>query len=224
MQGGFMSWVAVGVGGATLVGGLLGAGASRRAAAEQQATSRAAIAEQGRQYDQTRADQQPWRDAGKKAIGDLSGMDMNRHFTVDDFNKDPGYQFRMDEANKAMERGASARGGLQSGGTLKALSRYNQDYASGEYNNAYNRFNQDQSNTFNRLAAVSGIGQTANNQVGQAGQNMANNTAELLTGIGNAQAGGTMGQANAISNGIGQGMNTWMQYQMMNRLAPQAGS
>lgn len=43
----------------------------------------------------------------------------------------------MAEGNKAIERSAAARGGLNSGATLKALSRYNQDSASNEYTNAY---------------------------------------------------------------------------------------
>ena len=51
----------------------------------------------------------------------------------------PGYQFRLAEGLKGIERGAAAKGTLLTGGTLKALTRYGQDYASNEYQNRYNR-------------------------------------------------------------------------------------
>ncbi len=52
---------------------------------------------------------------------------------------DPGYQFRLKEGQRTVENAAAARGSVLSGGTLKALDRYNQDYASGEFGNVYNR-------------------------------------------------------------------------------------
>src|SRR5262245_4034208 len=52
---------------------------------------------------------------------------------------DPGYAFRRAEGQKALERGAAAQGVLLTGGTEKALSRYNQDYASNEYQRVYDR-------------------------------------------------------------------------------------
>lgn len=55
------------------------------------------------------------------------------------FEADPGYQFRLDEGQKALERSASARGGVLNGGVLKAISRYGQDFASNEYDKAYGR-------------------------------------------------------------------------------------
>jgi len=53
--------------------------------------------------------------------------------------EDPGYQFRLDEGRKAMERSAAARGTLRSGATLKGLIDYGQNTASDEYQKAYNR-------------------------------------------------------------------------------------
>jgi hypothetical protein len=217
-----MSWAAVGVGGATLVSGLMGSSAAKHAAAEQAATSRAAIAEQQRQYNQTRADQQPWRQAGAAALTDLSNKDNFKNFSMNDFQQDPGYQFRQDEAQKALQRSALARGGMMGGGFAKALDARTQDLASQEYGNAFNRFNANRDSLQNRLSGLAGIGQNANSQVAQAGQNAANNTSELLTGIGNAQAGATMGAANTWGNAIGQGMNTWMQYSAMNKPQTQA--
>lgn len=147
-------------------------------------------------FNQLRDDQAPWRDAGVRALAGLEDRDFQRDFTLADFQQDPGYQFRMQEGQKALERSAAARGSLNSGATLKALTRYGQDFASNEYQNAYNRFNADRDRRFNRLASLSGLGQTATSQVGQAGQNYANQFGANVTGAANAQAAQSMAQAN----------------------------
>ncbi len=53
--------------------------------------------------------------------------------------RDPGYAFRQEEARKAIDASAAARGDLLSGGTLQALQSRSQDLASQEYQNAYGR-------------------------------------------------------------------------------------
>lgn len=52
---------------------------------------------------------------------------------------DPGYQFRLNEGLKALQASAAARGVLNSGGTLKGIEDYGQNYASQEYGNVFNR-------------------------------------------------------------------------------------
>ena len=126
-----------------------------------------------------------------------------KNFTADDFQVDPGYQFRLGEGQKQIEGSAAARGGLLSGAAAKALTKYNQNFASNEYQNVYNRFNQDQNNTFNRLASLAGVGQQATNQLQQAGQNYATNAGNALTQAGQARASGYAGTANAIGAGLG---------------------
>ncbi len=157
-------------------------------------------------YEQNRADQQPWRDAGLGALGGLQGDDYKKDFTMADFQADPGYAFRMAEGQKAIERSASARGGLNSGATMKALTRFGQDTASSEYGNAYNRFNADRDRRFNRLSSLAGIGQTATNQVQAGGQSYANNYGQNVMGMANAQGAAAIGQANRMSGLLGQGI------------------
>lgn len=53
--------------------------------------------------------------------------------------RDPGYQFRQEEARKALEASALARGTGMSGATLQALQARSQDLASQEYGQAYGR-------------------------------------------------------------------------------------
>ena len=64
-------------------------------------------------------------------------------FNADDLLEDPGYQWRMDEGNKAVERRASSRGLLESGKTLKDFGRWSQGLASQEYSKAYGRASQE---------------------------------------------------------------------------------
>lgn len=52
---------------------------------------------------------------------------------------EPGYQFRLGAGMDALQKSAAARGVLRTGGTLKDLVNYNQNFAAQEYNNVYNR-------------------------------------------------------------------------------------
>jgi len=58
---------------------------------------------------------------------------------MQDALNEPGYQFRVGEGSKALERSAAAQGRLRTGGTLQDVLKYGQDFASQEYNNVYNR-------------------------------------------------------------------------------------
>lgn len=126
-----------------------------------------------------------------------------RNFTAEDFEVDPGYQFRIGEGQKQIESSAAARGGLLSGAAAKALTKYNQNFASNEYGNVYNRYRANQTDQFNRLASLAGVGQTATNATQQAGQNFATGTGNALQYGGTARASGYAGQANALSAGLG---------------------
>lgn len=210
-----------------IVGGaVIGAVASNKAANKQQEAANSATDEQRRQYEQTRQDQlaqlaqqredqAPWLAAGKNALAKLaSGIDLPN---------DPGYRFRVSEGEKGIQRAASARGGLYSGATLKALARFNQDTASQEYGNSWNR-----------LASIAGLGQTATNQMGQAGQNAygtianagmnsSNNIGNNMMGAANARASGYVGAANAINSGISQYMNYQQNQNMLSQLSRNPG-
>jgi len=223
-----MSWGIVAAVGATVVSSVVSSNNAKKAANAQTQAAQTAADAQYKQYLQTREDQAPWRQAGEKTLSQLSGGlgsggEFNRNFTMADYQADPGYQFRLSEGQRGIENAAAARGSRYSGATLKALARFNSDQASQEYGNAYNRFQNDLSSRFNRLASVSGIGQTATNQVSAAGQNYANQAGQAIQNAGAARASGYVGQANAINNAIGQGTNAYMQQQYLNSLNGQNG-
>ncbi len=218
-----MSWGVVAVGVGTAAAGYMASedASSRAADAQRQATD-SANGIQTSQYGQTRADQAPWRNAGANAIGELQQQmpDLNRSFSMADFRADPGYQFQMDQGNKAIERSAAARGGLNSGATMKSMANYSQGLANQDFQQARNNFTNDQTNRFNRLSSVAGLGQTSANATTAAGTNMANNLSNNVTNMGNATAAQNIQQGNNFNNMLSTGMNTWMQQQMMNRYAP----
>lgn len=186
----------------------------RAAQQAQQDATNSANSTQKQMFEEQRQDAAPWRQAGSAALSQMQNPDFQKDFTMADFQADPGYQFRMQEGQKALERSAAAKGGLNSGATLKALSRYSQGVASDEYQNAYNRFNNDRTTRFNRLSSIAGAGQTANTQLSQAGTSMANQISSNTTNMGNAQAAGQMAMANQQNNMIGQGLTLGAMYMM----------
>ncbi len=224
---------AIGLGGPAVVGtglalgsSLIGADAAKKAARIQADAANRAADLQMQQFLQTREDFAPWRETGARALGQLEGNlpELTRRFSLSDFEVDPGYFFRLSEGQKAIDRAAAARGRWNAPATAMALSRFNQDLASQEFGNAFNRFNLGQTNEYNRLAGLAGTGQTAVSQLGQLGQQNVNSLANLLTSGAAAQASGRMGVANAITGGIGQGLNFYNQQALLAALgAPTMG-
>lgn len=200
-----MPWAAA----AAIGGAALSSAASSSAARKQAKSADAATQVQKDMYDQTRKDLDPYREAGSTALGQLMGQMgengyFNQTFNGQDIYDDPSYKFRLNEGLNSIQSGAASQGGLLSGSTLKALNNYGQDFASQEYSNAYNRFNADQTNRYNRLANLVGVGQNAAAQTGnaglQTGQAIANNT---MAGA-NASAAGTIASGNAWANAAQQ--------------------
>jgi hypothetical protein len=214
-------WVA----GAVVVGSVISSNAAKSSAKTQASAATNATELQAAQYEQTRADQEPWRQAGVNALGEMQRTAGNVpgtfKFGAGDYTADPGYAFRLAEGRKALASKARARGGLVSGQTLKGMQDYAQESASNEFQNAYNRaytsYGTDvarENQLYNRQAALAGIGQTSTNLVNQAGQNYATNAGNLMTSAGAAQAAGQVGAANAINTGIG----TYLNYSQNNAL------
>ena len=167
---------------------------------------------------QQRLAQQSQQQAAQQAAasGDPNYGSLMRRFSMEDFQADPGYAFRQQEGMKGIEGGAAARGGLLSGGALKAIQKYGQDLASQEYGNAYGRFNADQTNQYNRLAGLVNTGQGATNQLTNAAGNLGSQIGSNIIGAGNANAASTIGQANAWNGLIGTAANAYQNNQLMN--------
>ncbi len=219
-----------------IINAAIGSNASKKAASQEVAGANQAIGTQQQQYDTTRADllandarnvgnyspylqtgtaanQQLGYSLGLGGTGNGEAGAMAKPFTMADYQADPGYAFRLSEGQKALERTNAAKGKYFSGQAIKGLTDYNQNSASQEYQNAYDRFNTNQSNLYNRLAGLSTSGQQAaggiatsgantQSQLNNAGQNSANRIGGYQTGIGQSQSEGTTGSANAWTTGL----------------------
>lgn len=184
---------------------IVGAGASiysaKKAAKAQTKAADQSIAEQRRQYDQTRADQTPWRTAGSAAIDKMAAVYGLNGMTAKNpdgtpaqyggFFASPDYQFRKDESIKAANAGLSSRGLLNSGAAVRAKTALAGNLASSEFGDWWNR-----------LAGVAGVGQTATQATSNAGQNAANNISAAYQNAGNARASAYMNTGAAINNGL----------------------
>lgn len=157
-------------------------------------------------------------DAGHSPSNNADFGSLMHDFGLQDFQVDPGYLFRLQEGQKALERSAASRGNLFSGGTQKALSRYNQDFASNEFSNAFNRFQANRGTKYSFLSGLAGLGQGSANQVQAAGQNYANNVNANSINAANtaaqARASGYATTANAVNSGI----NNLQQLLLLRRL------
>lgn len=201
------------LGGASVLGSVLGASSAKKAANVQADASREGLALQREMFQQGREDLAPWREAGGESLGMLmSGIrdgSLTEGPNPENFRTDPGYQFRLGEGMRAVEGSAAARGILQSGGTLKGINRYAQGVADQGYNDWFNRERAVQGDRYNRIAGVAGTGQAAVTTGVQQGQNFGNAGAQSLANIGQARASGYAGQNQAIQGGLGNLMSLY---------------
>ncbi len=219
-----MSWVAVGVAGASLVGGLIGAGGAEKAAQQQAYQEQLALQQQENMFQQIQGNEKPYMQGGQAAQSQLNFLlgegtpgvggtaagssggafgSLNQPFTADTFKSlSPAYQFQLQQgAQGTLNQGASAQG-AESGSALSGLQSYNQQFANTSFNNAFSQYQQQQNNVFNRLSTLATLGSNAGSNSATGGSQFATAIGNTQAGIGAAQGAGTVGAANAISGGL----------------------
>lgn len=211
----------------SLFGGIMGSNASKKAAQQQIEADQKGIGTIQGSETSALGQLSPYTSAGSKATGSLSDMlstpgqglltPWTQQFTAptaDQAAATPGYQAQLKAGEDALQNSAAARGGLLSGRTAADLNSYAQGLASTNYQNtfqnslqqyqsAYNTFQNNQANTYNRLFGVSGQGLQAANSAANVNMGAGQDIAGLQSAQGAAAAGGTLGSANAWSNAIG---------------------
>jgi hypothetical protein len=176
----------------------------------------------GQGYQAATAAQQPYYEMGTGAAQQFVGQ-AEKGFQAPSFHTDPGYQFRLQQGQGQISNQASAAGNQQSGATQEALARYNQNFASNEYNNVYNRALGTYQTNMGNLGAAGSLGQNAANQLGaygmnyggtlaQLGQNYGSQAANYSQNFGENQAGLAVARGNAnagmVSGLQGSAQNT----------------
>lgn len=189
--------------------GIFGA---NKAADSQKKASKKAAKLQKEALAQQLALTKPYVEAGKNALPEYQKLAPYENFGIKQFQADPGYNFRMAEGLKGLERSASARGLLQSGGTLKGIQQYGQNLASSEYENAFSRYLSQREASMEPYRYLTGLGQAA--AAGQAANIGSSGAAlaEIAAQRGNINAAQAAGTAGAIGNAfssIGQGVGSY---------------
>lgn len=214
-----MTWAVTAIAGATLVSGYMQSQAAGKAA-DQYAQS----AERGLQYnremfDKINTQNQPYRDFGENAVSKYNANINNGYFTgqpsMDDMTRlMPNYKFGLDQGMGQFNAGINAGGGLISGNAIQGGQQFAQGYAGNALTDAFNQYQVNRSNVASNLGFGVSSGQNANTTTANAATGASANATSLLSSIGNAQAAGTMGQANAWSSGLNNISNYAMLYGM----------
>lgn len=207
-------------GGSAIAGGLLGSSSSNKAG--QQAAQVQQAAGKGLEVlsqDQLQASQDrllPYTSAGKYGADQLSsaympGGQLAQQFSFDpsQIATNPNYQFVLQQGTDAVQKSAAAKGGLFSGGTMKALDQYSQGLATQTINDAYsqalNTFQTNHNNMFQGLSTMANQGLAASGLMQQAQQTQLQGNiagANAYMGAGASQANATLSSGNAWQNAL----------------------
>lgn len=199
--------LAAGAGGLSLLGGALGSYLAARGAAQAARTQRDAareamdFAREGQA--QAQGYYQPYMDTGTQALGMLASesfQDPTRQFQFGgDVQSylDPSMQYQQQQAQRALEQSAVARGGLLSTGTAQQLQNQAQQFAQQDFNNAFNRMATDRNFAYNQflqdaqarranlqarysqLSGLAGMGQNAATNLATGAQTLGQNLGNL---------------------------------------------
>ena len=207
-----MSGIATAIIGGAVIGGLATNAASNRQASAAGKAQDATNAQNAL----NNANAKPWITQGQSAVntlGDLTGTsgntsapgygDLTRGFTAADLNSNlaPNYQWQLQTGIGATTNAGNAAG--FSGNTLTGINNWAQNYAGNAYQNAFNNFQTTQTNKYNRIADLAGLGQTAANNNATQGNIATGNAGQFGVGVGQAQASGIVGASNAVTGGMG---------------------
>jgi hypothetical protein len=212
-------WVA----GAVVVGSVASSYMQSKAAG-QAADQYGRQAERGLQYNQEmfntiNAQNAPYRATGERGANLYNQMADTGYLTaqpsMDDLTRlMPNYQFGLTQGMGQLNSQLNAAGGLVSGNAIQGAQQFAQGYAGNALTDAFNQYQANRSNVVSNVNALTGVGQQANATTATAASGATANASNLLSSIGNAQAAGTMGQANAYASGLNNISNYAMLYGM----------
>lgn len=201
-----MPWsvAAAGIGAAgALGGGMMGKNASSKAGNQQAAAMQQALDYQ-KQVHATAADQfAPFITGGTNALGALgqlygisvpgTGYTGNALDSFKAYTQTPFYTFPLQQGIEAMDRSATARGLELNPGQMAAVNKYGQGVASSNFGSY-----------IQQLASLAGLGQSSISALSGQGNTAAGNVLSGYSGLGTAQASGTVGGANSMTNALAQ--------------------
>lgn len=222
---GTLGGAAIGAG----IGGMIGGGMNQASAAKDasqlqyQATQNAAQ-QQREMFDILNAQQKPYREAGYQSLDTIKSMlpQFTKTFTAQDLNANlaPNYEFMKNQGLGAVSQAMNV--GSPGSNVDRARTIFAEDYAKNAYQDAVNNWRNQQTDIYNRLSNLAGIGQTAQGQASTLGTNTVNALSQLGIGGASALGAGQVGAANAQANTINQLGNAGLMYSLFSK-APVVG-
>jgi hypothetical protein len=216
-----MSFVAAAaiVGGATLVGSYMQSQAAGKAADAYGRAAQQGIDYNKEMYGNVVGQNQPYMDLGQKGVNLYGQLADTGYLTAQPSMNDltrlmPNYQFGLNQGMGQLNSQMNAAGGAISGNALQGANQFAQGYAGNALNDAFNQYQVNRSNVVSNVNALTGVGQNANQTVANMAGGTSANVGNQLSSIGNAQASGIMGQANAYASGLNNLSNYAMLYGM----------
>ena len=218
-----LAWAIGGSAVLSLLGANKQAKAATQASQTQYQATQDAAKQQREMFDILNAQQAPYREAGYGALGKINEMlpQFTKEFTSEDLikNLDPSYKFMLEQGLGATGQAMNVGGG---GSNVDlARQRFAQEYAKTGAQQAFNNYTNQQSNIYNRLSNLAGIGQAAQSQSNTLGSNTANALSQLGIGGASALGAGQIGAANAYAGGLG---NIGNAFTLSSLLTPQGAS
>lgn len=175
-------------------------GANKAANAQKNAATQATDTQRN-MFDVTQQKLAPYNTAGSNSVDILNGRikDLTAPVVMDQaaLENTPGYKFNLTQGLKAVQNGASARGLGTSGAALKGAATYATGLADSTYQNQFANAVTNQTNSYNRLLQLAGLGENAAAGVGNAATTTGASIGNNIIGAGNAQGAAYMSGANA---------------------------
>jgi hypothetical protein len=142
----------------------------------------------------------PYMESGGKtnallgnALG-VNGVDAQRQYMAD-FQNDPGYQAQFNSGINALDRSATARGGLYSGAAMKGVNEFGQQFQRQAFNDRINALSGYNQQGQQAAGAAAGMASQTGGQLGN-----------MAFGFGQQQAANRINYANAKAGTQGMGI------------------
>jgi len=245
---------AAAIGAVGAIGGSVIASKGANSAADKASAATAQAADQSTQvqreqmqlakdiYGENKAALAPWQQYGMDATGNINsllellpgGAGVNMGF--DAYKNSTGYNERLKAGGELINGNYAGNGVFNSGARGKALTKYGQDYASGEFGNYINsllpRLNAYEGMRnlgFNAASAQAGVGNNYASQTGAAANNLSNiftSQGDNLANVALIKGQNSANTANTIGNSLGQFAGSFLspQQSVYQRASPYANA
>jgi len=233
--------IAAGIGAAgSLLSGVIGSGASKKAASTQANANNYSAQMVYQMYQQTAERLKPWVDTGaaaNKQLGSFLGLPGSDKTatggfapgaamqpfnpTMQQLEQTPGYQFIKEQGLNATTNAGTAMG--LGGSTLKGIDSFSTGLASTTWQQQFDNYWKQIGNVYNMLSGQSVTGENAAAQTGQQGMTAANTAGNFNSAAGTNIASGIIGSGSAMTGAINSASSLPLQLAMFKQMNPATG-